>query len=69
MDEIKVFSIGRIVNQEDGVCLVLEPGYAAGLKGLKDFSHVQVLWWADGCDNYGDRNTLTEKKTIQEGSR
>ena len=51
MNEVKVFSIGKIVNEEENVKVVVEQKYAEGLKGLEGDSHVQILWWMDGCDN------------------
>ena len=67
MSEMKIFSIGKIVNREAMVCIELNPKYADGLKGLTGYSHIQVLWWADGCDNDRDRNSLTEKKPYKNG--
>ncbi|MBQ9818160.1 MAG: SAM-dependent methyltransferase [Proteobacteria bacterium] len=67
MSEMKVFSIGKIVNREEMVCIELNPKYPDGLKGLTGYSHIQVLWWADGCDNDRDRNSLTEKKPYKNG--
>lgn len=48
MSNIKVFSIGKIVNEEETVKVVVDPKYAAGLKGLEGYSHVQILCWMDG---------------------
>ena len=67
MDDMKIFSIGKIVNREETVCVELNPKYAAGLMGLEGYGHVQVLWWADGCDNEACRNILTEKKPYKKG--
>ena len=67
MNGIKVFPIGKIVNNEESVRIELNPKYAAGLKGLEGYSHVQVLWWADGCDNETGRSVLTEKKPYKNG--
>ena len=50
VNDIKVFSIGKIENTEETVRIVLDKKYADGLKGLDGYSHVQILWWADGCD-------------------
>ena len=44
MNEIKVFPIGKIINKEGNAAVLLDPGYAGGLKGLAGYSHVQVLW-------------------------
>ncbi|MBQ9528331.1 MAG: SAM-dependent methyltransferase [Fretibacterium sp.] len=67
MNDMKIFSIGKIVNNEKTVSIELNPRYAGGLKDLEDYSHVQVLWWADGCDNETGRSTLTEKKPYKKG--
>ncbi len=42
MNDIKVFSIGRIVNEEGNVKVVIKSKYAEGLKGLEGYSHVQI---------------------------
>ena len=62
MNGIKIYPIGKIENKEGSVCVKLDPKYAEGLKGLDGYSHVQILWWADGCDNAKYRDILTEKK-------
>ena len=62
MNDIKIFSIGKIKNNEKTVCIKLDAKYSEGLKGLSEYSHVQVLWWADGCDNESDRRVLVEDK-------
>ena len=67
MTEIKVFPIGKIENENDETKIFLNPAYRAGLKGLGEYSHAQVLWWMDGCDNYKDRGTLVEKKPYAKG--
>ena len=67
MNEMKIFSIGKIENNEGSVCIRLDQKYAEGLKGLDDYSHVQILWWADGCNNSNDRNIITEQKPYKKG--
>ena len=67
MNEIKVFPIGKIENENDETKILLDPAYRAGLKGLGEYSHAQVLWWMDGCDNDKDRGTLVEKKPYAKG--
>ena len=53
MNDIKVFPIGKIKNEEHEVKILMDPEYREGLIRLDGYSHVQVLWWADGCDNEG----------------
>ncbi|MCR5255347.1 MAG: TrmO family methyltransferase [Acetatifactor sp.] len=67
MNDIKIISIGKIENKEGNVRIVLDPGYSEGLKGLEGYSHVQILWWADGCDNKDDRDTLVIEKPYTKG--
>ena len=62
MEKFIMHPIGRIENKGDECCIVLEKRYAEGLKGLKDFSHVQVFWWFDKCDNSACRENLVEQK-------
>ena len=47
MNNMRIFSIGKIENNEKMVCINLDEKYAKGLRGLDGYSHVQVLWWAD----------------------
>ena len=67
MNEIRVFSIGKITNQNDNAGILLEVKYAPALKGLQGYSHVQIVWWMDGCDNETDRAVLTEEKPYTKG--
>ena len=67
MNGIKVFPIGKIKKEENEVKIVIDLEYRDGLIGLAGYSHVQVLWWADGCDNDEDRNVLLESKPYKKG--
>ena len=67
MNDIKVRPIGRIESENDEARIILDPAYREGLKGLAGYSHVQVLWWMDGCDNARDRSTLVENKPYVKG--
>ena len=67
MNNIRVFPIGIIENNEESIRIVLDKRYAAGLRGLEDYSHVQILWWAGDCDNEKDRGTLVERKPYRKG--
>ena len=49
------------------VCINLDEKYVKGLRGLDGYSHVQVLWWADACDNEYNRNILVEEKPYKNG--
>ena len=67
MNDMKIFSIGKILNNGETVCIKLDRKYAEGLRGLENYSHMQVLWWADKCDNASDRRNLTERKPYKKG--
>ena len=59
--------IGRIENTEGACAVALDAKYAEALRGLDGFSHVQVLWWFDGCDNAADRAVLSVEKPYTHG--
>jgi len=63
MNEISIYSIGKIENKEDFVCIKLDSKFKKGLIGLKDYSHVQVLWFADKAK----RDILVEDKPYKKG--
>lgn len=67
MNNIQLSPIGQIVNQSGIVQVVLAPRYAAGLKGLSGFGHVQILWWMNACDTPSARATLREAKPYTHG--
>ncbi len=67
MNEMKIYSIGKIENKEGCVCVKLDPKYAEGLIGLDGYSHVKILWWADDCDNEKDRSILIEQNPYVKG--
>lgn len=50
--------IGKIVRTDEGTFVQLNPELAQGLKGLEDYSHVNVYWWFDQADNERRRNVL-----------
>lgn len=67
MNIIQIHPIGKIENENGEATIVLEPAYREGLKGLAGYSHVQVLWWMERCDNPKDRGTLVEEKPYVHG--
>ena len=64
---MKIFSIGKIVNKKEQVYIELDPKYSKGLKGLEGYSHIQVIWWANSCDNEEARNKLIINKPYKKG--
>lgn len=67
MNSFKVFSIGKIIHQEDSIGVALDKPFAPALAGLEEYSHVQVVWWADQCDNAAHRATVTIEKPYTNG--
>lgn len=67
MNAITLNPIGKIASGDSGPLIILAPPFRAGLKGLSAYSHVQVLWWMDKCDNPRDRGTLVETKPYRKG--
>lgn len=67
MNTMKLSPIGKVKNGENAVRIELDSKYREGLIGLEGYSHVQVIWWADGCDNNAGESTLVEKKPYKNG--
>ena len=61
MEEMIIRPIGSITIDEDGMSVKLDKKYAPALAGLEGFSHLQVFWWFDGCDNEECRSRLFEE--------
>lgn len=59
--EVKSFTvhpIGHVQKQDGRTLIVLDKKYQAGLLGLDQWSHVQVIWWLDRNDTPQARATL-----------
>lgn len=67
MENLTLTPIGRIAVRDGEAAIVLDKAYRPALTGLDGFSHIQVLWWFDGCDNADARATLTEQKPYKKG--
>ncbi len=52
---LSVHPIGRIAAGEDDFVIEIDPRWRPALHGLETYSHVQIYWWFDGCDNARDR--------------
>ncbi len=59
--------IGAVHCGTDGFSVVIAPEYRKALTGLEGFSHVQVLWWFDKCDDGAQRSVLTLDKPYING--
>ncbi len=58
MEQFTVNQIGKIKNNGGEITIELEQKYIPALKGLDGFSHLNVFWWFDDCDNEISRNSL-----------
>ena len=58
MNQFTVNQIGKIEMNEAGMFVRIEPEFIPALQALEGFSHIQIVWWFDGCDNSRSRNVL-----------
>lgn len=54
--------IGKIKVEGENMFLQINKEYIKGLQGLEGFSHIDVLWWFDKCDNSNSRSILETNK-------
>lgn len=54
--------IGKIKVEGENMFLQINKEYIKGLQGLESFSHIDVLWWFDKCDNSNSRSVLEVNK-------
>ena len=54
--------IGKIKVEEGEMFLQINKEYVKGINGLEDFSHIDVLWWFDKCDNDKSRGVIEINK-------
>lgn len=59
--------IGTVHCGADGFSVTVAPEYRKALTGLEGFSHVQVLWWFDKCDDDAQRSVLTIDQPYKSG--
>lgn len=58
--------IGRVRANHSGFRLEIDPAYHAALRGLEGFSHLNILWWFDGCDDPESRALLETPKPYRQ---
>ena len=59
MNHFTLKPIGQIVIKEEGMFVQLLPEYIPALQALEGFSHLDILWWFDACDQEAARRKLT----------
>ena len=62
-----VNSIGEVVNDSAGFAVQLKGNVKEALLGLKDFSHVQIYWWAHQLDTDEMRSIYRLPKPYKKG--
>lgn len=50
--------IGVVENKDGDVIVKVDKAYRPALQALDGFSHLQVFWWFDGCDDEASRSAL-----------
>lgn len=58
MIQFNVNSIGEIRVCDEGMFVDVYKQYIPALKELNGFSHLNILWWFDDCDNEKSKNIL-----------
>ncbi|MEN6325518.1 MAG: SAM-dependent methyltransferase [Syntrophomonas sp.] len=58
MEQFIVNPIGRVRITQEGMLIDVDEKYSPALNELVGFSHVNVIWWFDGCDNEDARKVL-----------
>lgn len=58
MNNFIVKPVGKIVFHNEMPSILLEKTYHSALEGLEGFSHLQIFWWFDACDNDTSRGVL-----------
>jgi tRNA-Thr(GGU) m(6)t(6)A37 methyltransferase TsaA len=69
MEEVnyQLNSIGEVNRTEKGYVIQLSDQVKEALLGLKDFSHVQIYWWAHRLDSEEMRNIHKVEKPYKKG--
>ncbi|MDO4540359.1 MAG: SAM-dependent methyltransferase [Syntrophomonadaceae bacterium] len=67
MHEMTVKTIGEVFVTDDDAGIILKREYLPAMTGLEGFSHIQLLWWFNGCDNDECRASVTEKRPYHNG--
>lgn len=59
---MKLIEIGKIKSDGEVMFIQINKQYIQGLHGLEGFSHIDVIWWCDKCDNNEGRKNLDIQK-------
>ena len=58
MIQFQVKAIGKIRVCAEGIFVDMDKHYIPALTELNGFSHLNILWWFNDCDNEKSRNVL-----------
>lgn len=67
MTQFTLTPIGSVEYSGGRPFIRLAPGLAPALQGLEGFSHLQVLWWFDRCDDDASRAVLSTARPYRRG--
>ncbi|MEN6392025.1 MAG: SAM-dependent methyltransferase [Syntrophomonas sp.] len=67
MQQLFVNPIGKVRIAEEGMFIELDEKYAAALRGLDGFSHLNVIWWLSEFDNEQSREVLEASSPYKNG--
>lgn len=65
----KIFPVGYVKNDEKTFGIQIEEAFSEGLQYLDAFSHIIVIWWADGQDSPDQRRIMTTDLPYAPGTR
>jgi len=67
MEQFIVNPIGRVRITQGNTLIEVDRKYWPALRELDEFSHVNVIWWFDDCDNDEARNVLEATAPYKKG--
>lgn len=67
MSQFTIRSIGNVHVDSNGFWLSVDKPYRKGLKELNQFSHINVLWWADQSQEFNLDQDLLLNKPYKKG--
>lgn len=67
MEQFIVNPIGRVRITQEGMLIEVDKKYSPALKELDGFSHVNVIWWFNDCNNEDARSILEVSAPYKNG--
>lgn len=67
MDNIIIKPIGRVLHKNGQFIIKLEKEFIPALTNIEGFSHLQIIWWGNLCDQPDFRQITTVKKPYTAG--